>query len=258
MDRSAQLLDAVYDGDLPGLTGLLEGADDPPGALRAALYEAAVEGRADLVHVLLEHGADPDAPGVEPQDGLPLCAAACWGHTDVVGELLQAGADAARGEWDGNTAVLWAAANGHTATLRLLLSRSFDTADRTGRTVTAVTDDSGRTPLHRAAARGSLQAVEALLEADADWSVRDDEGLTPRQTALAWVDVDLAAEVRHRARILAEAEPGDRVVVREEVAPDDSTVLVAEVVRDGEPRAWTDLQTGHAAVADLLASYEER
>ncbi|MEV6106422.1 ankyrin repeat domain-containing protein [Streptomyces sp. NPDC051940] len=246
MDRSAELLEAVYEGDLRVLTQLLEQGDDPPERLRAALYEAAVEGRSDLVRVLLRHGADPDAPGPQDEDGLPLCAAACWGHTEAVAELITAGADVNLREWDGNTALLWAAENGHTSTLRLLLGHGADTS---------VADEAGRTPLHRAAARGSLQVVEALVQAGADTTARDDEGLTAREAARPWVGVDLRREVRHRARILAEALPGDRVVVREEFAEDDSAVLVAEVLRGGEPRVWTDIQTGHAAIVDLLASY---
>ncbi|MQY10123.1 hypothetical protein SRB5_02280 [Streptomyces sp. RB5] len=246
MDRAAELLEAVYDGDLRVLAGLLGQRPDDPAVLRAPLYEAAVEGRSDLVRALLEHGADPDTPGPAPGDGLPLCAAACWGHTAAAAELLNAGAGVDRREWDGSTPLLWAAANGHTATVRLLLGHGASTA---------LADGAGRTPLHRAAERGSLQSAEALLQAGADTAARDDRGHTARELALPWVGADLRAEVRRRARFIAGAQPGDRVVVREESAEDDSTVLVAEVFRGDEPRAWTDVQTGHAAIADLLAGH---
>ncbi|WP_419992856.1 ankyrin repeat domain-containing protein [Streptomyces boninensis] len=245
-DRSARLMEAVYDGDAQALERLLAEGPDAVAILRGPLYEASVEGRADLVRLLLDAGAFPDAPGANPDDGLPLCAAAAWGYTDVAAVLLDGGADADLVEWDGHTALLWAAGNGHTATALLLLDHGARTD---------VTDSTGRTPLHRAAERGSLRIVEALLAAGAERDARDDEGLTARELALPLVGADLEGQLRHQVRFGHEPQPGDRVVVREETADDDSRVLVAELILGGEdqPRAWSDIQTGHAAVVDLLS-----
>jgi ankyrin repeat protein len=43
------------------------------------LYAAAVQGEAEIVRCLLEHGADPNAESFGETEGTPLCAAAAWG-----------------------------------------------------------------------------------------------------------------------------------------------------------------------------------
>ncbi|MDT0319377.1 ankyrin repeat domain-containing protein [Streptomyces sp. DSM 44918] len=68
-----------------------------------ALYAAAVHGDAVSVRLLLEAGAAPDRESAgEGSEGTPLCAAASWGHADVVRELLAHGADPTLRE-DGGT-----------------------------------------------------------------------------------------------------------------------------------------------------------
>ena len=79
----------------------------------------------DLRHVsnALRAGADANQPSAGlGSDGLPLCAAACWGQTDTVRELLAAGADPDAREDDGagSTASEWAARGGWSATLAVL------------------------------------------------------------------------------------------------------------------------------------------
>jgi ankyrin repeat protein len=70
-------------------------------------------------------GADPDRESGTGDEGLPLCAAACWGHTAAVRELLAAGADpyAREDAGHGRTAVEWAAAGGHDHVVELLSSQ---------------------------------------------------------------------------------------------------------------------------------------
>lgn len=50
-----------------------------------------MQGNADIVRMLPAAGADPD----RESEGLPLCAAASWGHLDTVVALLEGGADPA-------------------------------------------------------------------------------------------------------------------------------------------------------------------
>ncbi|MFE2046836.1 ankyrin repeat domain-containing protein, partial [Streptomyces sp. NPDC059477] len=68
--------------------------------------------------------APPLAPprGGAPPHGTPLCAAACWGHTDVVRELLAHGADPGLREerGSGRTPLEWALAGPYPETVALL------------------------------------------------------------------------------------------------------------------------------------------
>jgi ankyrin repeat protein len=86
------------------------------------LYRASVQDRPDTVRVLLRAGADPNLESGTGQEGLPLCAAASWGHTAAVVELLTGGADPNLREdgGHGRTAVEWADFGGHRETLELL------------------------------------------------------------------------------------------------------------------------------------------
>ncbi|MEU5222053.1 hypothetical protein AB0G55_05230 [Streptomyces toyocaensis] len=53
------------------------------------LYAASVNGASDVVRLLLAAGASPGTESGGPgPEGTPLCAAACWGHTETVIELL--------------------------------------------------------------------------------------------------------------------------------------------------------------------------
>ncbi|MFV6026714.1 ankyrin repeat domain-containing protein [Streptomyces sp. NPDC056264] len=58
------------------------------------LYLASVQGEAEIARLLMEAGA---SPGTESSglgsEGTPLCAAACWGHTETIRQLLVHGAD---------------------------------------------------------------------------------------------------------------------------------------------------------------------
>ncbi|MFJ3176697.1 ankyrin repeat domain-containing protein, partial [Streptomyces roseus] len=89
------------------------------------LYEAAVGGRTEIVRLLLEAGASPDAEsrGIGA-DGTPLCAAACWGYVDTVRELLAHGADPDLREEDGagRSPLDWANNGAHPETAALLTS----------------------------------------------------------------------------------------------------------------------------------------
>ncbi|MFC7099801.1 ankyrin repeat domain-containing protein [Nonomuraea rubra] len=170
--------------------------------MAGALYQAAVQGHAGIVRMLLEAGADPDRETGDESEGLPLCAAACWGHLGAVNALLDAGADPDRREDPGAmTALHWAAANDRLAVARALLARGAGPDLR---------DSAGNTPLSRAAERGATAMVRALL----------DHGATPAahhlDLARRHAGHDIEAEVRARAGQYA--PPGARIGVRREEA----------------------------------------
>ncbi|MFE6480381.1 ankyrin repeat domain-containing protein, partial [Streptomyces rochei] len=93
---SERLVTAVLVGDVAGVRTLLRSgapAETADAAGTTPLYQASVNGAADLVRVLLAAGASPDTESGIGSEGTPLCGAACWGHTEAVRALLEAGAD---------------------------------------------------------------------------------------------------------------------------------------------------------------------
>jgi len=165
---------------------------------------------AEIVGILLDAGADPNAPGwrgrpplvrvayaKEPQspeivrlllaagadrDGgghgtSPLFAAVRWGHERAVAVLLAAGADpcvrelAPSGDVPGTTVLHMAAAVSPGSTLRLVIDAARDIDVR---------DAHGATPLHRAARVDGPGNVRMLLVAGADPHARLGEPLELR------------------------------------------------------------------------------
>jgi uncharacterized protein len=82
------------------------------------LHSAAAGGSAEIVHALLEAGADPNAR----QDGgfLPLQAAAQIGDVEMARDLLAHGADRSAASDDGRTALAIAEEQGHDEVAALL------------------------------------------------------------------------------------------------------------------------------------------
>lgn len=88
-------------------------------AIRVAPLHSAVEsGRAELLDLLLSHGAKPDP--VEFLEATPLHSAAARGSREMVEKLLAAGADRHRKTKDGKTAAGLARQYGHTEIAALL------------------------------------------------------------------------------------------------------------------------------------------
>ncbi|MFJ1601130.1 ankyrin repeat domain-containing protein [Streptomyces sp. NPDC088261] len=239
---------------VPGLfEAVLSGADDtvvrllragvPPEATdgdgQSALHLAAVSDEPGLVRLLLAAGADPER-GSGPDGGdLPLCGAACGGHTEVVRALLAAGARPDRPEAFGFTALAWAAVQGFPDTAEALLEHGAD-PDLPG--------PGGEPPLVLAARRGSPSATRVLLRYGAG---AQDTGVLDAALAEArrWMALDVERELRDE--LLRAYGDGYESVVRR-IAEDGSETVVVELLRDGVPVAGQERQTGHAAVATLL------
>ena len=128
---------------------------------------AALEGRKDIVEILLAKGADVN---VKRNDGVTaLMSASREGHKDVVEQLLAAGADVIAEANDGGTALMMAAQNGHKEAVKLLLAKGAD--------VNAKTDTSS-TALILASQEGHEDVVELLLAAGADVNAKANTGAT--------------------------------------------------------------------------------
>jgi ankyrin repeat protein len=187
---------------------------------QTALMWAAADRSADMVKLLLEHGADARARSTG--GFTPLLFAAQQGDVESGRLLLRAGADVNdRGGNDRKTALIVAAASGNTNFSALLLDSGADPdlSDNTGftalhyaaldaggadivRTLLAhranpnprTTKDSreyiyagvnlaGATPLLLAASRGNVQTVRALLDGGADPFMTTEKGTAPLHVA---------------------------------------------------------------------------
>ena len=204
------------------------------------LHRAVEKGWAEGAKTLLDHGADPNAP--DNQGRTPLHLAYAAERQDMVNRLLEAGAnlearddtdrvpiqhlpgpddDRGRGEHAQE-----ARANdpGHIRNIEVLPHQLRTGPEEYERIQNAVNpaDPEGRTPLHRAAGKGSSLGVHRLLEQGADPNVRDHQGRTPLHRAAESIDGAGAVE-----RLLAEgANP------HSPAGPDQQTPLHLAVQSD--------------------------
>src|SRR5262245_10633653 len=119
---------------------------------------ACTNGNAAIVELLLRAGADPNAalPGGET----PLMTAARVGSPATVKALLVRGATVdSKDDRRGQTALMWAAAEGHADVARVLIEAGADFRARLA---------SGFTPLLFAVREGHTDVVRVLLKAGAD------------------------------------------------------------------------------------------
>jgi ankyrin repeat protein len=119
---------------------------------------ACTNGNADMIELLLKSGADPNAP--LPGGETPLMTAARTGTLTAVKVLLANGARVEdKDERRGQTALIWAAAEGHAPVVQALIDGGADFRARV---------PSGLTPLMFAAREGRLHVVRTLLKAGSD------------------------------------------------------------------------------------------
>lgn len=106
----------------------------------------------------------------------PLHHAAAFGHLQIVGCLLECGADLEARDNERWTVLHHAAWNGHEKTMRYLLEKGGDIGAKA---------DNGWTALHQAAWKDHRAVVKRLLEEGANSNETDDEGETALHQA-AW------------------------------------------------------------------------
>lgn len=149
---------------------------------------AAQNGNAAIVERLLKEGADPDTRS--PEGETVLMTAARAGATQVARLLMVHGADLdAREGFQGQTALMWAAAENHAGMVGLLLEAGANPnlagkifADHElkpldGGTPKAPTSKGAMTALHFAAREGAIDAVRMLASQGADLDQVDPDGV---------------------------------------------------------------------------------
>lgn len=173
--------------DEPALVRLLVDAGaDVKAANRYGVTPLAVacsSGTPRIVETLLEAGADPNGASAEGET--PLMTAARTGKTAVVVLLARHGADVnAVEKWRGQTALMWAIAEGHHDVVQALLTTGADTKAKTAK---------GFTPFLFAVRRGDIAIVQTMLAAGADANESGGDGTTALGIAIVNAHYELAA-----------------------------------------------------------------
>jgi ankyrin repeat protein len=137
--------------------------------------------------------------------------AAIFESPETIHALLRAGADINASDWEGETALHWAALSGTPETIQILLDAGAD--------VYAVSNEL-QTPLHCAAKSEDLEKMQAriqvLLNAGADFNVKDKDQCTPEDIAKGECK-DIFTAVREKNELLqsvAEIAPAPPSVPR--------------------------------------------
>jgi ankyrin repeat protein len=233
-DLVVDFMESAIRGDADKLEKLINAGVDVNVATKGgdtALILAAGLGYARVASVLLDHGADIDQ-GTASARATPLMWAAFNGKTDLVRLLVERGADIAKQNNKAYTALMLAAEEGRDEILRFLHAEGAD--------VNAVNAE-GHSPLTLASVGGHAQVVEYLIAQGADVQIRTRED---GSTALI-----LAAEKGYEdvARLLVGA--GVKVNARRTKGLQDSALTLA--CREGDT-AMVNLLLDHGA--DVNAS----
>jgi uncharacterized protein len=184
LQGDARLVDARdTNGISPILTALYHGQNQVATVIlrrRPSLdiFEAAAVGDAARVREIV--GRDPgEANGTSADGYTPLGLAAFFKRRDVVGYLLDAGADVRAASRNGgftplHSAVATDAGPTDVEIVRMLLDKGADPKARS---------QSGSTPLHTVAFTGDRTSLDLLMKHRADPSIRNNEGKTAADIA---------------------------------------------------------------------------
>ena len=168
----------------------------------SALTEAAIIGSAPIIDALLEAGADPNTKN--PEGETPLMAVARGGNVAAARLLVEARADVnARETWGGQSALMWAAAQGQAEMVRFLAAQGANLDARGAirqwerKVITEPRpkdmNKGGFTPLLYAAREGCVECARHLIAAGADPNLEDPERITPLNMALLNLHFEFAA-----------------------------------------------------------------
>ncbi len=186
--------DAARSGDVERLVLLLdEGASVAGGGVVQPIHFACMAGHSDVVRVLLERGADPDAGSLL---GTPLVVAAGRKHTEIVELLIAQGADPTlAGGREEHTPMHAAAHAGATDIVLILIDHGVDPDVRTKH---------GEPAVHLAVKREHIETADVLRDAS-NWMPPE----PPSDSDLAAIDDETARSAVERCTLCHSLEKGE-------------------------------------------------
>lgn len=167
---------------LPGMPSFQSDAiasiNSTNGIHMSALQACCIEGNQASFDCLLDWGADANA--ISGEHGSPLIAAASLGHTKMVSQLLNGGAnvnfETSESQRRSRTALLAATRQSHIETIKVLLDAGANIS------IPCRVETMGQ-PLHWAAENGDTEIAKLLLDHGADPVAKDAYGGTPMYVA---------------------------------------------------------------------------
>ncbi len=182
LDANAELLDAAAAGDADRVTAALASGADIEARdehERTALLLAATYDHVDVARLLIANGADPDA--LDDRHDTPWLVTGVTGSVAMLEVLLPASPDLTIRNRFGGVAVIPASHRGHVDYVRRVVQTDIDINH---------VNDPGWTALLEAVILGDgserwQQIVQILLDAGADPTIADLDGVTPLEHARA-------------------------------------------------------------------------
>ncbi|MEJ0099508.1 MAG: ankyrin repeat domain-containing protein [Pseudomonadota bacterium] len=206
-DGTTPLHWAVFNGDAAKVDALIKAHADVNARNRfgsTPLYEAALAGNTGIIRKLLKAKADPNAASEGGMTALMIVARTP--NLEAVQALIDAGADVnARAAAHGETALIYASAQGQAEIVRALMKAKADPEIRTpsllGQRQVSAEPRAQQRPvgnmnaLMYAARQGCALCAKYLIEGGANPSASDPENTTALQYALLSLNFDAAKEI---------------------------------------------------------------